>query len=125
MKKNQILSYVAMGSALLIILSVFLPYYSAYGTSMSLWKAENPGRVLLILFSILVVALYVFNIKTIFSYFTAGAGVFFSLFMAVSNNGLDNYAIAFYFIFLASIAIGVATYMYDEKQGAALLKLNK
>ena len=124
MDKNKIFSYVAIGCALLAILGIFLPYYSVFGQTISLWKAESPSRVLTIIFSLIVIVVYLFNKKTELSYLTSGALLFFNLTIAISNEGLDNLTIGFYIIMLSSIAIGVLTFLYNEKEGSAIINLN-
>lgn len=124
MKKDNIFSIVAMGCGLLIILSVFLPYVSYFGASISLWKAENPVRILYILLSLLVIAVYLINKKTELSYLSVGFTLFNSISDMISMDGLDGLSIAFYLILLSSIAIGVMTFLYEEKNATALINLS-
>ena len=124
MKKDNIFSLVAMGCGLLVILSVFLPYISYFGTSISLWKAENPARILYILLGLLVIAVYLINKKTELSYLSVGFLLFTSISDMISMKGLDGLSVAFYLILLSSIAIGVMTFLYDEKNATALINLS-
>ena len=124
MKKDNIFSIVAMGCGLLVILSVFLPYVSYFGTSISLWKAENPSRILYILLGLLVIGVYLINKKTELSYLSVGFTFFTSISDIISMEGLDGLSIAFYLILLSSIAIGVMTFLYDEKNAIALINLS-
>ena len=124
MKKDNIFSIVAMGCGLLVILSVFLPYVSYFGTSISLWKAENPARILYILLGLLVIAVYLINKKTELSYLSVGFTLFTSISDMISMEGLDGLSIAFYLILLSSIAIGVMTFLYEEKNATALINLS-
>ena len=124
MKKNQIYSYVIMGCALIAALGVFLPYVSAFGNSISLWKSEDPARVPLILFCLIPIVVHLINKKTEFSYVTFGGLFLHSLYLCVANKGLDNFSIGFYLIILSSIAIGVLTFLYDEKDGRAIINLS-
>lgn len=124
MKKDNIFSIVAMGCGLLIILSVFLPYVSYYSNSMSLWKMEDSSRFIYILLGLLVIGLYLINKKTEMSYLTAGFGTFTSIANIISIEGFEGLSIAFYLILLSSIAIGVMTFLYDEKEATALINLS-
>lgn len=124
MKKDNIFSIVAMGCGLLIILSVFLPYISYYGTSISLWKAENPARILYILLGLLVIGMYLINKKTELSYLTVGFAFFNSITDIISMEGFEGLSIGFYLILLSSIAIGVMTFLYDENSAIALINLS-
>ena len=124
MKKDNIFSIVAMGCGLLIILSVFLPYVSYYGTSMSIWKAENSSRILYILLGLLVIGVYLINKKTELSYLSVGFSFFNSISDMIAMEGLSGLSTAFYLILFSSIAIGVMTFLYDEKNGIALINLS-
>ena len=124
MKKDNILGIVVMGCGLLLVLSVFLPYISYFSTSMSLWKAEDPSRIMYILLGLFVIVLYLINKKTEMSYLTAGYGVFNSLAQIISLEGVEGLSIGFYLILMCSIAIGVITFLYDEKEADALINLS-
>lgn len=124
MSKNKIFAFVNIGLAVLLIISIFLPYMSVFSMSTSLWKAEDPSRVLFILLGLFVVVLYLFNKKTEMSYITAGFGTFYSIAMIISAEGLEYFAIGFYLMLLSSLAIGVLTFLYDEKQGEAIINLS-
>lgn len=124
MKKDNILGIVVMGCGLLLVLSVFLPYISYFSTSMSLWKAEDSSRIIYILLGLFVIALYLINKKTEMSYLTAGYGTFTSLAQIISLEGLEGLSIGFYLILMSSIAIGVITFLYDEKEADALINLS-
>ena len=124
MKKDNIFSIVAMGCGLLVILSVFLPYISYFSTSMSLWKAEDSSRIMYILLGLFVIVLYLINKKTEMAYLTAGYGVFTSIAQIISLESLEGLSIGFYLILMCSIAIGVITFLYDEKEADALINLS-
>ena len=124
MKKDNILGIAVMGCGLLLILSVFLPYISYFSTSMSLWKAEDTSRIMYILLGLLVIALYLINKKTEMAYLTAGYGTFTSLAQIISLEGFEGLSIGFYLILMCSIAIGVITFLYDEKEADALINLS-
>lgn len=124
MKKDNILGIAVMGCGLLLVLSVFLPYISYFSTSMSLWKAEDSSRIMYILLGIFVIALYLINKKTEMAYLTAGYGTFTSLAQIISLEGLEGLSIGFYLILMCSIAIGVITFLYDEKEADALINLS-
>ena len=124
MKKDNVLGIVIMGCGLLLVLSVFLPYISYFSTSMSLWKAEDPSRIMYILLGLFVIVLYLLNKKTDMAYLTAGYGVFTSMAQVISLEGLEGLSIGFYLILMCSIAIGVITFLYDEKEADALINLS-
>ena len=124
MKKDNILGIVVMGCGLLLVLSVFLPYISYFSTSMSLWKAEDSSRIMYILLGLFVIVLYLINKKTEMAYLTAGYGVFTSLAQIISLEGLEGLSIGFYLILMSSIAIGVITFLYEEKEADALINLS-
>lgn len=124
MKKDNILGIAVMGCGLLLVLSVFLPYISYFSTSMSLWKAEESSRIMYILLGLLVIALYLINKKTEMSYLTAGYGTFTSLAQIISLEGFEGLSVGFYLILICSIAIGVITFLYDEKEADALINLS-
>ncbi len=124
MNKNKIFGFVAMGAALVLIISIFLPYVSMFSISRSLWKSEDPSRILLILLGLFVIALYLINKKTEMSYITAGFGTFYQIAMAISAEGLEYFSIGFYLIIISSLTIGVMTYLYDEKEGLSIINLS-
>ncbi len=124
MKKDNILSLVIMGCALLIIISVFLPYVTYYSTSASLWKMEDSSRIIYILLGLLVMFVYLINNKTELSYLTVGFSAFTSIENIISMQGFDGFSIGFYLILLSSIIIGFLTYMYDETKADALINLS-
>lgn len=124
MEKNKIFGFVNMGAALLLIISVFLPYVSVFSISKSLWSAEDPSRILLILLGIFVIALYLFNKKTEMSYITAGFGTFYAVAMVISAEGLDYFSIGFYTLILSSLTIGVMTFLYDESKVTPIINLS-
>lgn len=123
MNKNRIFGYVAMGLPLLIIISIFLPYMSFYSISTSLWKAEDPSRIILIILSLFVIALFLINKKTEMSYILAGYGTFYQINMLIQTGELSYFSIGFYLILLASIAIGVMTFLYKEEEGQAIINI--
>lgn len=124
MKKDNILGIVIMGCGLLLVLSVFLPYISYFSTSMSLWKAEDSSRIMYILLGLFVIVLYLINKKTEMAYLTAGYGTFTSIAQIISLEGLEGLSIGFYLILMSSIAIGVITFLYNEKEADALINLS-
>jgi len=124
MKKDNILGIAVMGCGLLLVLSVFLPYISYFSTSMSLWKAEDSSRIMYILLGLFVIVLYLINKKTEMAYLTAGYGTFTSLAQIISLEGFEGLSIGFYLILMCSIAIGVITFLYDEKEADALINLS-
>ncbi len=124
MKKVNILGIIIMGCGLLLVLSVFLPYISYFSTSMSLWKAEDSSRIMYILLGLFVIALYLINKKTEMAYLATGYGTFTSLAQIISLEGFEGLSIGFYLILMCSIAIGVITFLYDEKEADALINLS-
>ena len=101
MNKNRIFGFVAIGTAVLLIVSLFLPYVSAFSISRSLWKGEDPSRVILLLLSLFVIVLYLINKKTEMSYITSGFGTFYLICMIIQNEGLEYFSIGFYLILLS------------------------
>ncbi len=124
MNKNRIFGFVAIGTAVLLIVSLFLPYVSAFSISRSLWKGEDPSRVILLLLSLFVIVLYLINKKTEMSYITSGFGTFYLICMIIQNEGLEYFSIGFYLILLSSITIGVMTFLYNEKESHAIINLS-
>lgn len=124
MKKDNIFSIVAMGCGLLIILSVFLPYITYFSISSSLWKLENPARIIYLILGLLVIAVYLINKKTELAYLAVGYGTFTTIGNIISNEGFDGLAIGFYLILLSSIAIGVITFIYKPENSIALINLS-
>lgn len=124
MKKDNILGIVVMGCGLLLVLSVFLPYISYFSTSMSLWKAEDSSRIMYILLGLFVIVLYLINKKTEMAYLTAGYGTFTSMAQIISLEGFEGLSVGFYLILICSIAIGVITFLYEEKEADALINLS-
>ena len=92
MKKDNVLSIIAMCSGLLIILSVFLPYVTLYSTSISLWESVASTRFIYIFLGCLVIGLYLLNIKTKMSYLTVGFAFFDSISTIISMNGFNDFS---------------------------------
>ena len=124
MNKNKIFGFVAMGAALLLIISLFLPFVSYSSISQSLWKMKEGSRVLILLLSLVVIALYLFNKKTELSYITAGFVLFHMITIVIEAKGLEYLSVGFYFMVIASIAIGVVTFLYNEKEVTPLINLS-
>ena len=122
--KNKIFSYVGMGAGALMLISVFLPFLSGMGTSLSLWSIPAPSRFLFIFLGLAVAALFVLNKKTELTYLAAGYGFFSSFQFIIAYEGLSDFSIGFYLMLLASISMFVAAYLYDESKGVALLDLS-
>ena len=124
MKKDNIFSIITMSCGLMLIISVFLPYVTYFSTSVSLWKMEDPSRFIYILLGLLVVALYLINKKTELSYLLVGYGAFTTIANLISVGGFGGLSIGFYLILLCSLAIGVMTFLYDEKAADTLINLS-
>ena len=123
MKKDNIFSIVAISCGLLIVLSVFLPYVTYFSVSSSLWKMENPSRIIYIILGLLVMIVYLINKKTELSYLTVGYGLFTCISSIISNNGFNGYTIGFYLILATSIIIGIMTFLYKEEKSIELIDL--
>ena len=124
MKRDNIFSIAVMGCGLLLILSVFLPYVSYFSTSLSLWKMEDPSRIIYVLLGLFIITLYLINRKTEMAYIAAGYGTLSCISQAISIAGLNGLSIGFYLILISSIAIGVLTFLYDESKADALVNLS-
>ena len=125
MKKDNILSIIAIGCGLLLILAVFLPYVTHYDQTFSLWRAEAASRFIYIILGILVMFVYIINKKTSMSYLAAGYGVFASIEHIITNKGFEGVSIAFYLILLSSLAITIITFIYDESKSDEIISFNK
>lgn len=123
MKKDNVLSIIAMCSGLLIILSVFLPYVTLYSTSISLWESVASTRFIYIFLGCLVIGLYLLNIKTKMSYLTVGFAFFDSISTIISMNGFNDFSIGFYLILICSIVICIVTFLYEEKNALAIIPI--
>ncbi len=124
MKKDNIFSIIIMCCGALLVLSVFLPYITYYSTSVSLWKMEDSSSFIYILLGIFVIALFLINKKTEMAYLASGYGTFTCISNILSIQGFNGLSIAFYLIFLSSMAIGVLTFLYDESEADALINLS-
>ena len=123
MKKNTLYRYIAMGSGLLLIIGVFLPYVSLYGISTNMWETKSFIRILSILLGLATILLYAMNYKTELTYMVSGFFFFSAINSIVNNDGFKGFSIGFYAMFIASIAIGVAAYLYKEEEGKSLLNM--
>ena len=124
MSKNKIFGFIAMGSAALLIISMFLPFVSAFSASSSYWKADDGSRVLILLLCLGVAALYVINKKTELAYLVGGFAFFHLITYAIAAEGLDYFAIGYYLMLLSAATMCVMTFLYKEEEGQALLNLN-
>lgn len=124
MSKNRIFGFIAMGSAVLFIIGMFLPFISMFSMSQSYWKINDGSRVLMLLLCICTVVLYAINKKTELSYLTAGFTFFHLITYAISADGLEYFSIGFYVMLLCAAAMCVMTFLYKEEEGEALLNMN-
>ena len=124
--KNSILSYVAMGAALVLIIGMFLPFIKISGwgvsTSSSYWKNfDGFQRILVLILSLAVIAAFAFNKKTKLCYLAEGY-LFFHLFVVLfQESAMDYLSIGFWLMILSSAAMVVATMMYKEEEGVSLV----
>lgn len=123
MKKDNVLSIIAMCSGLLIILSVFLPYVTLYSVTISLWNSLSPARYIYIFLGCLVIGLYLLNIKTKMSYLAVGYTFFNCVANIISLKGFTGFSIGFYFVLISSIVICIVTFLYEEKNALAIIPI--
>ena len=121
MKKDNILGIIIMTFGLLLIISVFLPYANQFSVTSSLWSILSSSRLIYILLGIFVIVLYLINKKTELSYLAAGYGFFHSISIIIEEGGFSGLSIGFYLILISSIAIGILTLLYNEKEADAII----
>lgn len=117
MDKKQILKFCIIGGSIVSIISLFLPFISAFGVSQSLWKATSSSgeAYVLILFAIIAIVLPLINKKVELTYLSSGAVLTIALTYTISSIKSDvfNYlGIAYYLLFLSGLVIGISTYLY-------------
>lgn len=103
----------------LIIVSVFVPFISAYGNFQSLWEAnQTVGMVyipiMIIVFGIIGVLGFAINIKTEFVYISFGAMLFYLIMetIPILKQGTFNYlGMGYYFLLIGTIIIGIMTFI--------------
>ena len=121
MKRDNVFNIIAIAAALLMILSVFLPYVTHYSTSLSLWKMEDPSRYIYLFLGVMVIVFYLVNMKTELSYLAVGFSLFTSVSKIIAIGGFNGLSIGFYLILASSIIILLITFLYNENESIPLI----
>ena len=117
MNKNLVFRILGIVSGLLVIVSLFLPYFS-----LSLWALNAKQHnlylsVVMIVFAVLPIILYAINKKMEFAYMSVGALAFFlvtQIVDALSSNNLGALGIGFYLLIISVIMMAVSTLILSK-----------
>ena len=105
----------------LIIVSVFVPFISVTGHSVSLWEHFNSTiylPIMIIVFGAIGVIFFALNIKTEFAYMSTGAIIFFLVMRTIDiiNQGtFDTLSVGYYFLAIGAILTGVMAFLTNLK----------
>lgn len=114
----------ALASALIIV-SVFVPYVSSDGRTLSLWNSFGTVNslylpIMIITFGAIGVIFFALNIKTEFAYMSTGAILFFLVVQTVDivNDGLfRTLNLGYYFLAVGAVLTGVMAFLTNLKIG--------
>ena len=110
----------ALASALIIV-SVFVPFVSVTGYSVSLWEYFDNTiylPIMIIVFGAIGVIFFTLNIKTEFAYMSTGAIIFFLVMRTIDilNQGAFNtLSVGYYFLAIGAILTGVMAFLTNLK----------
>ena len=121
MNKKLIFRILGALAGALIIVGCFVPFISAYGSSISLWTQYGKVGtlylpIMIIVFGVIAVVFFSLNIKTEFAYMTTGAVLFYVIMETV--NGIDLFeffSVGYYFLAIGSILTGVMAFLCNLK----------
>lgn len=116
--KDSAKKYVGIGSGVLLLLSIFLPYISvsAYGYTMkaSIWDGDGTVfKILLIVLSLIPIATFLLQKAKRLSYLSAGYALCFVGSTFDSVEGFSGLSFGFWLMFLATVALIVVCIMED------------
>jgi len=123
MKNKLIFRILGALASALIITSVFVPFVSVTGYSVSLWEDAVTMDalylpIMIIAFGAIGVVFFALNIKTEFAYMSAGAITFFGIVQTVDilNQGtFDDLSIGYYFLVVGAILTGLMAFLTNLK----------
>lgn len=120
-------------AASLIIISVFVPFISAYGYFQSLWEINEAVGTLYIPITIIVlgglgVFLFALNKKTEFIYISFGALLFYLIIETIpiiKQGSFNTLGMGYYFILIGNILIGIMTFICNLKKRKKVKQIEK
>lgn len=121
MNKKLIFRILGALSGALIIVGCFIPFISAYGSSVSLWDQYGKAGtlylpIMIIIFGVIAVIFFSLNIKTEFAYMTTGAVLFYVIMETVTLiDKFEFVSIGYYFLAIGSILTGVMAFLCNLK----------
>ena len=112
----------ALASALIIV-SVFVPFVSVTGYSVSLWEDSITMNsiylpIMIIIFGAIGVLFFSLNIKTEFAYMSTGAIAFFVVMQSISvidQGKFNTLSIGYYFLIIGSLLTGIMAFLTNLK----------
>ena len=119
MKKNEIFRFAIVIGGVLAIVSLFLPFMSAFSISKSLWdllESSSYEAYIIIGFSIIAIVLPLINKKVELSYLSSGAIFAISIMYTISSIETEVFSylgVGYYLLFLSGIIIAVSTYLFS------------
>ena len=123
MNKKLIFRIFGSIASALIIVSLFIPYVSAYGNSQNIWEmywSSNSSYlpIMILIFGAIGVVFFALNIKTEFAYMSSGAILFYSIiqtFEAVNANSFEYLSIGYYCLFIGAVLTGLMAFLANLK----------
>ena len=123
MNKNLIYRIVGALSSALIVVSVFLTYYSVYDYNYSLWTKNGETSslylpIMIIAFGVIGIILFATNFKTEFCYATTGAILFYVIsetFNYIRQGSFGSLSIGYYTLCIGCVMTGIMTFVVTAK----------
>lgn len=120
-KKSRIFGFVAILFVIIFIISIFVPYYSSAYGDYSLWTGEGAMRIPFLIGGILMLIIFLINVRTEITYLFSGSGLFFCIdkLVTVSSSSfyynIDVFGVGFWLLFISSIIIIILTFIMNFK----------
>ena len=123
MNKKLVFRILGALASALIIVSVFVPFVSVTGYSVSLWESfESTSSlylpIMIIVFGAIGVVFFSLNIKTEFAYMSFGALVFFLVIETIdiiNQDAFNTLGVGYYFLVIGTILTGIMAFLTNLK----------
>lgn len=130
MKKSRIFGFVAILFVIIFIVSLFVPYYSSSYGDYSLWSGESPMRIPFLIGGILMLLIFLINIRTEITYLFSGGSFFFCInqIMTITDTSyysMSIFGVGFWLLFISSIVIIILTFIMNFKVFDSKIGSNK
>lgn len=127
MKRSRIFGFVGIVFAILLIVSLFVPYFSEDFVPGSIWESSEYVRIPLLISYIAIIIVLLINIRTDICNFFTGFPFFYSIIYMIragdSDYGFEIFGVGFWLMFISSLLLAILVFVmnfkvFDKKIGA-------